>query len=209
MNRPPRPSAPALTYVSGDPSLDLVNTVDWTSRGLVNERLTDYDRLTHWAEGAGVILRSAGERLRRTAARRPREARAALERARSVRGTLQRLFVSVPANRRMTAALGELNALLAEIHTHSRLKPAAANTGGAAAEWGWHDSQSLEFPLWPVIRNAADLLASGEAANIRVCGGVDCGWMYVDRSRNGLRRWCQMETCGTREKSRRRAMRGG
>jgi predicted RNA-binding Zn ribbon-like protein len=31
--------------------------------------------------------------------------------------------------------------------------------------------------------------------------------MYVDRSRNGLRRWCQMETCGTREKSRRRYQR--
>jgi predicted RNA-binding Zn ribbon-like protein len=26
----------------------------------------------------------------------------------------------------------------------------------------------------------------------------------VDRSRNGFRRWCQMRTCGTREKTRRR-----
>jgi predicted RNA-binding Zn ribbon-like protein len=31
--------------------------------------------------------------------------------------------------------------------------------------------------------------------------------MYVDRSRNGLRRWCQMEVCGTKEKSRQRALR--
>ncbi|HEV2853834.1 MAG TPA: CGNR zinc finger domain-containing protein [Thermoanaerobaculia bacterium] len=36
----------------------------------------------------------------------------------------------------------------------------------------------------------------------------DCGWMYVDCSRNGLRRWCEMETCGTLEKSRRRRERG-
>jgi predicted RNA-binding Zn ribbon-like protein len=58
-----------------------------------------------------------------------------------------------------------------------------------------------------VLRAAGDLLASDEAARIRECGGEDCGWMYVDRSRNGLRRWCQMEVCGTKEKSRQRALR--
>jgi predicted RNA-binding Zn ribbon-like protein len=31
--------------------------------------------------------------------------------------------------------------------------------------------------------------------------------MFVDRSRNGFRRWCQMATCGTEEKTRRRAAR--
>ena len=42
---------------------------------------------------------------------------------------------------------------------------------------------------------------------MRVCAAQDCGWVYVDRSRNGLRRWCQMETCGTIMKTRRRAER--
>jgi predicted RNA-binding Zn ribbon-like protein len=50
------------------------------------------------------------------------------------------------------------------------------------------------------------LLESEDAGRIRVCDGVDCGWMYLDRSRNGLRRWCEMGTCGTREKNRRRAI---
>jgi predicted RNA-binding Zn ribbon-like protein len=58
--------------------------------------------------------------------------------------------------------------------------------------------------MWPVIWAAANLLKSDELSQVRVCDGDDCGWMYVDRSRNGLRRWCQMRTCGTREKSRRR-----
>jgi hypothetical protein len=43
-------------YVAGDPSLDLVNTVDWTDRGPEHDRLTDYQRLVSWAEGAGVLL---------------------------------------------------------------------------------------------------------------------------------------------------------
>jgi predicted RNA-binding Zn ribbon-like protein len=58
----------------------------------------------------------------------------------------------------------------------------------------------------PVVKAAAELLVSSEAARVRVCGGPACGWMYVDRSRNHLRRWCRMETCGTREKSRRRRL---
>ena len=37
-------------YVGGDPAVDLVNTVDWTSAGLKDERLGDYQRLTRWAD---------------------------------------------------------------------------------------------------------------------------------------------------------------
>ena len=72
-------------------------------------------------------------------------------------------------------------------------------------QWSWREiGDSLDSPLWPVVWSAAVLLVSEEAGRIRMCGGQDCGWMYVDRSRNGLRRWCRMETCGTQAKSRRR-----
>ena len=75
----PRPSAadPPLRYIGGDASLDLVNTVDWTARGLANERLTGYERLTRWAEGAGVLPRAEAQRLRAEA--RERHARVRLE----------------------------------------------------------------------------------------------------------------------------------
>jgi predicted RNA-binding Zn ribbon-like protein len=59
------------------------------------------------------------------------------------------------------------------------------------------------------VRAAAALLSSDDTAKLRICGGPDCGWIYVDRSRNGLRRWCEMSVCGTREKSRRRSVRRG
>ena len=49
--------APELpfVFVGGDPSLDLVNSVDWTEGGLEMDRLTDYARLTRWAEEAGIL----------------------------------------------------------------------------------------------------------------------------------------------------------
>jgi predicted RNA-binding Zn ribbon-like protein len=44
---------------------------------------------------------------------------------------------------------------------------------------------------------------------IRACGR--CGWLFLDSSRGGRRRWCSMSTCGNREKAsrHRRAERAG
>jgi predicted RNA-binding Zn ribbon-like protein len=183
-------------YVGGDPSLDLVNTVDWTRRGPIQERLTDYARLTRWAEGAGVVSKAEAERLRRAGAARPKEARAAYEAALRLRSVLQRLYSKRSDWR-------EFNELLGKALRQLGVSP--PRKGQASAEWEWHGVESLESLLWPVTWSAAILLTSEEAGRIRVCASLDCGWMYVDRSRNGLRRWCQMETCGNLEKSRRRA----
>ena len=63
--------APSFGFIAGDPALDFVNTVDWTDAGQVDERLTDYDALVRWSVEAGVLPKSAGDRLRRAAAARP------------------------------------------------------------------------------------------------------------------------------------------
>ncbi len=198
---PPRPTVPAIVYVGGDPSLDLVNTVDWTSAGLQHDRIPSYRRFVAWAEGAGVVSRRQGKRLRAAARARPRRARGALARVHQARGTLQALFTAAASDR--GTALHRLNPLLAHALAHLELAAAGARTRltwrGLGAE--------LDSPLWPVVWAAARLLDSPEADRIRICGGIDCGWVYVDRSRNGLRRWCEMAICGTRAKSRRRAAR--
>ena len=193
-------------YVGGDASLDLVNTVDWTDRGPIQERLTDYARLTRWAEGAGVLSKTDAQALRRAATAKPTEAKKAHETALRLRDVLQRLYASVASGRRSDPAWEELNEFLGEALRWLRVSPLRKGDTVADLEWHGH-GEVLESLLWPVAWSAAALLTSDEARRIRVCGSQDCGWMYVDRSRNGLRRWCQMETCGTMEKSRRRSER--
>ena len=36
---------------------------------------------------------------------------------------------------------------------------------------------------------------------VKRCPGTDCGWVFVDASRNASRRWCDMAGCGNRAKS--------
>src|SRR6188768_2969294 len=168
-------------FVGGDPSVDLVNTVDWTAGGLVHERLTSYERLTRWAEGASVVPPEAAARLRRMAKERPAAGDAACEQARRLRFTLQRLYGSIAAGRTSPVAWSELTAELAAALARLRLSPAdPRRSAPSVATWEWRDrGQSLESLLWPVVWAAADLVTSEEASRLRVCGGPDCGWMYV------------------------------
>ena len=208
MSMPSHTDAPSFAFVGGDPSLDLVNTVAWTDEGLARERLTTYDSLTQWAERAGVIPGSVGAGLRRKAKLRSQEAAEVLIRAREIRAVFQRLFApgSTPKDREI--ALTAYNALLHEALRRLEIGHGEAQRSkGTAARmrWAWSElADRLDSPLWTVVWSAAMLLVSEEASRIRMCSGESCGWVYVDRSRNGLRRWCRMEVCGTHAKSRRR-----
>jgi predicted RNA-binding Zn ribbon-like protein len=198
-------------FIGGNPSLDLVNTVDWTSRGPARDRIGSYGRLVEWARAAGIIDDSAATRLERRAFTRQREAAMALESARALRWTLRRLVSAMAGGDRAGTAvrlpLEELNGFVADAYGHVRLVmpgPIAKETRPSLT-WTWErDADRLDSLLWPVVRGGAELLASADAQRLRVCAAGDCGWVYVDRSRNGMRRWCEMSTCGTDEKSRRR-----
>jgi predicted RNA-binding Zn ribbon-like protein len=197
-------------YVGGDPAVDLVNTVDWTSTGLKDERLGDYQRVLRWAEEAGVLSTRAAQALRRRAAAHPREAEAAHRAVQRARQVIHRLFYELADGSSSTEAVQDFNQLLGPVLEHLRLQRARSRDSKPRLELGWEQQEeTLESVLWPVLWSAAALITSADAEKIRVCGAADCGWMYVDRSRNGFRRWCQMETCGTREKTRRRRLTPG
>lgn len=200
-----------IKYISGDASLDFVNTVDWLEEGLVNDRLSEYARLVEWAEGAGIVSVRAAERLRHGAMARPAEAAVVLESARSLRWVLRGIFTSLAGGEARVPGLDAFNEALDEALHHRTLAPAGApQAEDGAIRWVWCGmGEEPSSILWPVTWSAAELMTSDEARRVRVCAGPACGWMYVDRSRNRMRRWCEMSVCGTREKSRRRTSRNG
>ncbi|MCO5162402.1 MAG: CGNR zinc finger domain-containing protein [Mesorhizobium sp.] len=52
-----------------------------------------------------------------------------------------------------------------------------------------------------VAISALSLLQPDMRRRIRICG--NCGWLFLDKSRNGSRLWCDMSVCGNRQKARR------
>jgi predicted RNA-binding Zn ribbon-like protein len=58
-----------------------------------------------------------------------------------------------------------------------------------------------------VTARALALLEAPQLERLRLCDGHDCGWVFIDTSKNGKRRWCDMATCGNTAKARRYAER--
>ncbi|MAZ90474.1 MAG: hypothetical protein CMH94_02945 [Oceanicaulis sp.] len=55
--------------------------------------------------------------------------------------------------------------------------------------------------------DAVALLAEDNAVRLKQCDGERCGWLFLDTSKAGRRRWCDMATCGNVSKARRHAAR--
>ena len=70
-------------------------------------------------------------------------------------------------------------------------------------------------PGWPRSSKAtwrvAQASAQGTWARLKACSADSCQWAFYDRSKNRSGRWCSMQTCGNRTKTRtyRSRRRGG
>jgi predicted RNA-binding Zn ribbon-like protein len=178
--------------------LDFTNTLGDRPRGR-DEHLPDFAGLLSFARQAGVLPPAAARRLRRRAAGQPRRAQQAFRRARELREGLYRVFAALAHGRGPAAGdLDALNQALVRALPHARLRPR-----GAGFTWAWpEDSDQLDQVLWPVARSAAELLAAPGRPPLRECGSATCSWLFLDTSRGGRRRWCDMRICGNRQKAR-------
>ncbi|MEU8589504.1 ABATE domain-containing protein [Streptomyces sp. NPDC048664] len=57
-------------------------------------------------------------------------------------------------------------------------------------------TRAQQSALSTVAREAIDLFTSTGIDRIRECVGPQCGLLFVDTSRPGLRRWCSSTACG-------------
>ena len=53
-----------------------------------------------------------------------------------------------------------------------------------------------------IVETVAASAARGDWKRIKLCAAPDCRWAFHDTSRNGRGRWCSMEVCGNRHKTR-------
>ena len=58
----------------------------------------------------------------------------------------------------------------------------------------------LDWLLAAIARSAAEIIAEGPSARLRVCSNPSCGLFFYDTSRTRRRRWCSMSRCGNRHK---------
>ena len=180
--------------------LDFVNTLAGRRSSAPEEHLNSYADLLAWSRQAGIVDGQRGEQLQALSEGQPGRAGQEIKQARWARELLFRIFSALTGGQSPSREdLEQFNALLAVSMKHTRIAP---SDGGFV--WGWSEDQDrLELPLWIIVRDAAELLTSQELSRVRICASDDCGWLFLDTSKNRSRRWCDMKSCGNRAKARR------
>jgi predicted RNA-binding Zn ribbon-like protein len=183
-------------------SLDFANTV---SRRHLPQRRTEhlgnYSDLLAFAEQSKILSPNLASRLRVRASRNPAEARNALRRSIILREVLYRAFSAIAAGKPASRQdVQQINDFALEALKHRRL---TRTNGDYRWEWQSDGSGLLDRVVWPIAESAANLLTSEDRADIRECDAPDCEWLFLDHSRNSSRRWCDMKSCGNRQKARR------
>ena len=186
--------------VGGSTALDFVNTLDWRRREHPVERLKDFADLLRWGRSAGALERGAAARLGSWAEAHPRAAARALAEAIEVREAIATLFQSTL--RGVTPPPGSITRL--EAACRAAWTARTLRVSGGAGAWGWHaGAPEPDRPAWAAALDAARILTSDDCGRVRQCGDAECGWLFLDTSRNRSRRWCSMKSCGNRNKARR------
>jgi predicted RNA-binding Zn ribbon-like protein len=171
-------------YYTGGGSLclDFVNTVDWRTSDHPAEFLTGGAAVDAWLalamDRSPLHLSDAD-----------------VTGLRDLREALYRLIVGAPRS----GDLAALNQALAGGGDRGRLTGGPTNYRWVPAE----QPIGLAALKAELARDTADLLVDPDRlARVKECHGEGCGWLFVDDSRGGNRRWCSMQSCGNRAKAR-------
>jgi predicted RNA-binding Zn ribbon-like protein len=180
--------------------LNFANTLSWRGRAAPVETLADAGALLRWLAGsAGLAGKVVGE-IESWVEAHPEQAGTLLAEAIVLRETLYRIFRALADGEAAPDRdLVALNRALAAAPPRHRI----ARAGG---RYGWRiGPAAISAPtlLAPVLWSAGDLLASDRRRHVRLCANDECLWLFLDESKAGTRRWCNMASCGNRAKARR------
>jgi predicted RNA-binding Zn ribbon-like protein len=190
----------SLKLVGGRLCLDFINTVDCRNSDHPSEVLSTYPRLVSWSQHANILTESEARDLLREASLHPANAKVVLEKAVTIREALYRIFSAIIGRRQpATTDVETLNRDISAAMAKRRLKPI-----NPPEPWTYtFEENKLDQMLWPIVNSAAELLTSDWLDRVCECQGENCGWLFVDMSRNRSRRWCDMKDCGNVAKARR------
>lgn len=166
--------------IGGRACLDLVNTISWPGTEREHEWLCSLENLAAWT--AAVGLPAVPRRLRK------------LDVARDVRTTLADVLRPLSHGQHPSGrAIRALGDGIARAVSRRSLDP-------DTLQWRWGRATHPADVFAPLLLDAGELVTTGHS-RLRHCPG--CDWLFEDQSRNGLRRWCDMADCGSRDKSQR------
>jgi predicted RNA-binding Zn ribbon-like protein len=186
--------------------LDFANTVNGRLTHVPEDVLASVVDIAVWGLRMQLLSGPDAAAVDQAARADPRAAARAHAQAAALRENVYAVFAAIATGQPPPRpALGSL------IETYrAALATAELVAGPNGGPWRWQlhpadDPLRLDWLVWPVISSALELLTSADLQRLKRCAGADrgCAGLFVDTTRNGIRRWCSMDGCGSRAKMRR------
>lgn len=184
-----------LPFVAGNVALDFVNTAEERGHPDAGDALLTPADLRLWGQRYGLLA---------TTTKLDNTAGSELERSREARELIHTLlFDRVHGKRpRTNQELVHLSELAAAAYEAAALQ----TDDDGAVRWHWSRSELATVRHVAVIA-AVELLGDTPSTRLKQCPGHHCGWFFLDTTKRGNRRWCQMAECGQEAKDERRRRR--
>lgn len=185
--------------IGGDAALDFVNTVGGSDQS-PRDWLDSYARLVQWA----ALVRLLPEKTLRALAEKDRNEPAtgatALARAKMLREALFALVTKIISG---GAPPKDALVLLRE-HWIAGVNAHELRFGdGRVSTELRKDASDLDLIASMIGYRMVHYVFPIPKERLRICQGSDCSWLFIDSSKAGRRRWCDMALCGNIAKSRR------
>ena len=183
-----------FAFLGGALCLDFANTAFREDGVPVWDALEGAGDLAAW----GVAARLLAPAEARLADTRDGDAGAAFAAALALREQVYRVFAALAGGKAPDPRdLAALDAAQRDAFGHRRLVAEVRSF-----RWDW-EGMALDRVRWRVAESASELLTLGDLGRLRRCAGADCTRLFLDTSRAGRRRWCDMSHCGNIAKVRR------
>lgn len=185
-----------LTIDSSVLCCNFVNTVSSWKGEKKYDYLNCYEDFVAWCVKLKVSDFGTLDLLQQLAATQPEETLAAFDRIKEIRGLLREFLLAIVHDNRdeQINLLPAINLLLLDAVSRQRLFYLEEKfTIGQVDEPG-----DLMTPVWKVVYSLAPLLTEQEITRIKEC--PNCGWVFLDQTKNGTRKWCNPRYCGSADK---------
>jgi predicted RNA-binding Zn ribbon-like protein len=181
---------PTPRFIGGRLALDFVNIIP------VKNDLS-WEQLIEFLESARIVTPERGGELLAVSRSDPQAAESLLRRAQRLADSLRLAFDAVLHRQKVQYEwIAPINEFLRITEGHDEL---------VSTDQDWEiqfvaSESGLEWLLAAVARSAAEIIAEGPRARLRLCANARCGLFFYDTSRTHRRRWCSMTVCGNRHK---------
>lgn len=181
---------PTLRFVGGRLALDFVNSVP-------RNAALSWDRLVAFLESARIVTTERGAELLALNRSDSQAADSLLRKTQRLADALRLALHAVLHRQKVQREWIEpINEFLRITEGHDEL---------VHTDQDWEiqfvaSESGLEWLLAAAARSAAEIIAEGPRARLRLCANPRCGLFFYDTSRTHSRRWCSMTVCGNRHK---------